>query len=245
MTPYDSIAQAYQEIADTTPLRGPEWHALHLRLGDLTGLTVLDLACGNGMSSRRLKQWGAARVVGVAISTQMIALATQQEQARPLGLEYRVADASQLGTIGAFDRVTASYFLHYARSREHLLQMVQTAYDNLKPGQRFVASNISPQPPPQALLDHSKYGFTLRLVEAPLREWSTVRVTLLRGDKAVEFDTYWAPLSTYEEAFRTAGFRSWSMEPYVIPPALAHAYGEGFWDAYLAAPSVVHFICQK
>ena len=34
-------------------------------------------------------------------------------------------------------------------------------------------------------------------------------------------------------------------EPYVIPPALARTYGEGFWDAYLAAPSVLHFTCQK
>jgi 2-polyprenyl-3-methyl-5-hydroxy-6-metoxy-1,4-benzoquinol methylase len=149
MAQYDTIALGYQEIAAAVPLREPEWYSLRLRLGDLTGLSVLDLACGDGMCSRRLKQWGAAHVVGVDISAQMIRLAQQQEHAQPLGIEYRVADAARLGKIGAFDRVTASYFLHYAQNWEQLLHMVQTVYDNLKPGQYFVASNANPHQPPQ------------------------------------------------------------------------------------------------
>src|SRR5262249_41306958 len=160
MAQYDTIALDYQEIADAVPLREPEWYSLRLRLGDLTGLSVLDLACGDGMCSRRLKQWGAARVVGVDISAQMIKLAQQQEHAQPLGIEYRVA---------------ASYFLHYAQSREQLLHMVQTVYDNLKPGERFVASNANPHQPPQLILDHRKYGLMERLVDEPLHEGSRIR----------------------------------------------------------------------
>ena len=156
---------------------------------------------------------GAAHVVGVDISVQMTTLAKQQEHAQPLGIEYHVADASVLGKIGAFDRVTASYFLHYAQSREQLLQMVRTVYDNLKPGQLFVASNLNPQQPPQPLIDHGQYGLTLRLMDEPLRAWSTIRVTLLLGAKTVEFDIYWTPWATYEDAFRTVGFRAWKMEP--------------------------------
>ena len=245
MAQYDHIALDYQEIADAVPLREPEWYSLRVRLGDLTGLSVLDLACGDGMSSRRLKRWGAARVVGVDISTQMIRLATQQENAQPLGIEYRVADAAVLGKIGEFDRVTASYFLHYAQSKEHLRHMVQTVYDNLNPGQRFVASNLNPQQPPQPLIDHGKYGLTIRLVDAPLHEGATLRVTLRLGEKQVEFDIYWTNWATYEEVFRTVGFRSWKMEAYLIPPVLEGKYGAGFWDEYIAAPSVIHFSCQK
>jgi len=193
MADYDTIAHQYQAIADVLPLREPEWYSLHLRLGDLTGLSVLDLACGHGMGSRRLKQWGAARVVGVDLSASMIALAQQHEHAHPLGIEYQVADVTGLGTIGAFDRVTASYFLHYAQSREHLRQMVQTVYDNLQPDQRFVASNLNPDQPPQPFLDYARYGHTLRLVDAPLREWSTIHTTLRLGAKTVEFDIYWTP----------------------------------------------------
>jgi len=245
MAQYDHIALDYQEIADAVPLREAEWYSLRVRLGDLTGLSVLDLACGDGMSSRRLKHWGAARVVGVDISTPMIRLATQQENAQPLGIEYRVADAAILGTIGEFDRVTASHFLHYAQSQEQLRRMVQTVYDNLKPGQLFVASNHNPQLQPQPLIDHGKYGLKIRLVDAPLHEGSTLRVTLLLGEKTVEFDIYWTAWATHEEVFRAVGFHSWKKEAFLIPPVLERKYEAGFWDEYIAAPSVVHVSCQK
>lgn len=111
---YDAIALDYQKISAAVPLRDAEWYSLRVRLGDLAGLSVLDLACGDGMGTRLLSQWGAARVVGVDLSPQMIALAQQREDAEPIGIEYRVADAATLGKIGEFDRVCAAYLLHYA-----------------------------------------------------------------------------------------------------------------------------------
>ena len=245
MAQYDTIARDYQEIAAAVPLREPEWYSLRLRLGNLTGLSVLDLACGDGMCSRRLKQWGAAHVVGVDISAQMIRLAQQHEHAQPLGIEYQVADAARLGKIGAFDRVTASYFLHYAQNREQLRHMVQTIYDNLKPGQYFVGSNANPHQPPQPLLDQRKYGLMYRLVDEPLHEGARIRATLFLGEQTVEFDFYWTPWAAYEEAFRTVGFRAWKLEPYLIPPDGEGKYGEGFWDEYIAVPSVIHVTGQK
>jgi ubiquinone/menaquinone biosynthesis C-methylase UbiE len=242
---YDSIALDYQQIAAVVPLREPEWYSLRLRLGDLTGLSVLDLACGDGMVTRLLKRWRAARVVGVDISAQMIALAQQQEDAQALGIEYRVADAATLGKIGSFDRVTASYLLHYAQNREQLLQMVQTVYDNLKPGQHFVGSIANLLQPPQPILDQRKYGFSYRLVDETLHEGARLRGTLFFGENTVEFDFYWLPWAAYEEAFRTVGFRSWKIEPYLIPPESEHKYGEGFWDEYIARPSGLHITCQK
>ena len=245
MEQYDAIAGDYQEIAAAVPMREPEWYSLRLRLGDLAGLSVLDLACGDGMGSRLLKRWGAARVVAVDISPEMIRLAQQQEEAQPTGVEYRVADAAALGKIGDFDRVTASYFLHYAQDRKQLLRMVRTVYDNLKPGQLFVGSNANPDRPPQPDLDQRQYGLRYELVDAPLREGTRHRATLFLGEKTVEFDFYWLPWAAYEEAFRTVGFRSWRIEPYLIPPGSERKYGEGFWDEYVATPSVVHLICQK
>jgi len=105
MAQYDTIALDYQRISAAVPLRDAEWYSLRQRLGDLTGLSVLDLACGDGMGTRLLKRWGAARVMGVDISAQMIALARQREDAEPMGIEYRVADAATLGKIDSFDRV--------------------------------------------------------------------------------------------------------------------------------------------
>lgn len=245
MTQYDTIALDYQRISAAVPLRDAEWYSLRLRLGDLTGLAVLDLACGDGMGTRLLKRWGAARVVGVDVSPQMIALARQREDAEPLGIEYRVADAAALGGIGPFDRVNAAYLLHYAADREQLLRMARTVYDNLEPGQHLVASIANPLRPPQPIIDNRKYGFSFRLLDETLHEGARLRGTLFLGENTVEFDFYWWPWAVYEEAFRTAGFRSCEIEPFLIPPDSEHKRGEGFWDEYVAAPSAVHIIAQK
>lgn len=245
MTQYDAIALDYQKISAAVPLRDAEWHSLRLRLGDLAGLSVLDLACGDGMGTRLLKRWGAARVVGVDISPQMIALARQQEDAQPLGIEYQVGDAATLGGIGPFDSVNAAYLLHYASSRDQLLGMARTVHDNLAPGGHFVASIANPLRPPQPVIDNRKYGFSFRLVDETLHEGARLRGTLFLGEKTVEFDFHWWPWEVYEEAFRTAGFSSWKIEPFLIPPDSEHKRGEGFWDEYVGAPSAVHIICQK
>jgi len=193
VTQYDTIALDYQKISAAVPLRDAEWYSLQQRLGDLTGLSVLDLACGDGMGTRLLGRWGAARVVGVDISPQMIALARQQEEAQPLGIEYHVADAAALGRIGEFDRVTAAYLLHYAENREQLRQMVQTVYHNLEPGQHFVASIANVLQPPRPIVDHRKYGFAFRLMDETLHEGARLRGTLFLGGKTVDFDFHWLP----------------------------------------------------
>jgi SAM-dependent methyltransferase len=61
----------------------------------LDGQHALDLACGFGLYTRLLKQHGAAQVLGVDISSEMIRLAQQQEQAAPLGR----ATEKRIGTI--------------------------------------------------------------------------------------------------------------------------------------------------
>ena len=245
MTQYDTIALDYQRISAAVPLRDAEWYSLRVRLGDLAGLSVLDLACGDGMGTRLLKRWGAARVVGVDVSPQMIALARQQEDAQPMGIEYRVADAATRGKIGSFDRVTAAYLLHYAENREQLLQMVRTAYDNLEPGQHFVASIANLLHPPQPVFDQRKYGFSYRLLDETLHEGARLRGTLFLGERTVDFDFHWLPWEAYEEAFDTVGFRSWKIEPFLVPPESERQRGEGFWDEYIATPSAMHITCRK
>lgn len=245
MTQYDQIALDYQRISAAVPLRDAEWYSLRQRLGDLTGLSVLDLACGDGMGTRLLRRWGAARVVGVDISAQMIALARQREDEEPMGIEYRVADAATLGKIGSFDRVSAAYLLHYAESREQLLQMMRTVYDNLEPGRQLVASITNPLLPPRPVVDQRKYGFSYRLLDETLQEGARLRGTLYLGANTVDFDFHWWPWEVYEEAGRAAGFRSCRIEPFLIPRESEHQRGEGFWDEHVAAPSAMHVICQK
>ena len=49
-------------------------------LGDLNGLTVLEVGCGSGDSIARVVDRGAARVYGIDISATQIALATERNR---------------------------------------------------------------------------------------------------------------------------------------------------------------------
>ena len=97
---YDAIADQYRR-SKLSPLRTfiESYTFLNL-VGDVTGLRILDLACGEGFYSRKLKTLGAAHVVGVDLSAEMIRLAEEQEAAAPLGVEYVCRDARELGELG-------------------------------------------------------------------------------------------------------------------------------------------------
>ena len=126
MTQYDQIADQYKESKQLEIFRIISY-TMSKWLGDITGRSVLDLACGEGDGTRAVKQVGAERVVGVDISEQMIRLAREVEAKQPLGIEYIVRAAQNLGRIGEFDVVTATFLLNYAQNREDLYDMARTA----------------------------------------------------------------------------------------------------------------------
>lgn len=80
---YDHIGSKYDEYTQTAPLKWAECYTFFRMVGGLEGKRVLDVACGVGFYTRLLKQRGAAQVLGVDISPEMIRLADQQEQAEP------------------------------------------------------------------------------------------------------------------------------------------------------------------
>lgn len=83
---YDHIGSKYDEYAQTATLKRAESYTVLRMVGPLEGTRVLDLACGFGFYTRLLKQEGAAQVVGVDLSPEMIRLARANEQAEPLGV---------------------------------------------------------------------------------------------------------------------------------------------------------------
>jgi ubiquinone/menaquinone biosynthesis C-methylase UbiE len=64
-------------------------------LPDVSGLSGLDIGCGEGHNTRLLARHGA-RVVGIDIAEDFIAHARQAEADEPLGIEYHVASAVEL-----------------------------------------------------------------------------------------------------------------------------------------------------
>jgi 2-polyprenyl-3-methyl-5-hydroxy-6-metoxy-1,4-benzoquinol methylase len=85
---YDHIGSKYDEYARTATLKRAECYTFFRMVGALAGKRVLDLACGFGFYTRLLKHHGAAQVLGVDLSPEMIRLACQQEQTEPLGIRW-------------------------------------------------------------------------------------------------------------------------------------------------------------
>ena len=131
---YDGIAEAYRDSKQLSFRKYIEEYTFFEILGDIRGATVLDLACGEGFYTRKIKRAGAAEVTGVDLSAEMIKLAEEEERIRPLGCKYLNRDVAQLDMVESVDVVVAMYLLNYASTKEELLNFVQVAYNRLELG---------------------------------------------------------------------------------------------------------------
>nr|VFK55791.1 MAG: Ubiquinone/menaquinone biosynthesis C-methylase UbiE [Candidatus Kentron sp. TUN] len=245
MAVYDSIAEQYQKNIGLPPRQYAEPETYFHALGDLSGKSILDLACGEGLYTREFKREGATRVVGVDISEKMIELALQEERAAPLGIEYIVRDALELGEIGKFDRVVASYLLNYSRTREELSRMCQNISLNLKAGGRFVTLNNNNNQSPDFCPKLVKYGYTIS-IPSPLMEGAPITITQkMEGQAEVSFDNYYLSNATYESVFREVGFKEILWHPIRISPEGIRKFGQEYWEDFLESPTFACIECVK
>ena len=119
---FDTIAEGYGTLdTGTTPVRRfSEVYTLLRRLPPVLGRSVLELACSDGFFSRLIKSKGAASLIAVDLSPQMIALARAHEAAEPLGIDYRVGSVFDIGVLGAFDVVFSPFVMSYAKDRQEV-----------------------------------------------------------------------------------------------------------------------------
>ena len=243
---YDSIAQQYKK-SKLLPFR------LHIEactyfhiLGELEGKSLLDLACGEGFYTRQFKLQGAAQVIGVEISEKMIELARLEEAREPQNIEYILGDVFELGTIGSFDLVVASYLLNYAQTREQLLKMCQSIFANLKPGGRFVTINNNDSQSPTSYLSTEKYGF-IKSIASPLIEGTPIKYTFTISDskQQLSFDNYYLGTATYEWAFRSVGFQAVRWHKPIVSPQGMEEFGQEFWQDFLDCMPIVGIECVK
>jgi 2-polyprenyl-3-methyl-5-hydroxy-6-metoxy-1,4-benzoquinol methylase len=94
---YDRIADCYDEakgesVADTATAA-----LLHLA-GRVSGMRLLEVACGQGRVARELARRGA-RVSGLDIAAALLAKARARERAEPLGIDYVHADVTAPGIL--------------------------------------------------------------------------------------------------------------------------------------------------
>lgn len=88
------------------------WPAFERFLGDVVGLDVIDLGCGEGTNTRRLARAGA-RMTGIDLSKKLIAHARVAEKSEPLGIAYHVGSYSEHSAFpeASFDRAISTLAL--------------------------------------------------------------------------------------------------------------------------------------
>ncbi len=237
-TQYDKIASQYQRSKHSPVRRYVEEPTLFAMLGDVTGLAVLDLACGEGWYSRQLRRRGARRVLGADISAAMIDLACAQERAEPLGVDYCVCDARDLPVLGAFDVVCAAYLLHYARDGDELARMCRGIARQLVPGGRLVALNENPNQSPERYAGYLRYGFSKSVV-GPRREGTPIAYAMVSGRELFRFEVYHFEAGTYERALAAAGFIDVCWHPLSFDRAGRAQMGADYFAEYLDNPPVI------
>ncbi len=111
-------------------------------VGDLRGLRVLDVGCGEGHVARLLTKAGA-RVTGVDISPTMIAEARKMEASHPLGIAYFESDARSMPMLAdaAFDAAISYQTLMDIEDYQSAASEVSRV---LRPGGRFYIAMIHP-----------------------------------------------------------------------------------------------------
>lgn len=243
--PYDAIAVPYQRSRASAIRRYVEAYSFFGLLGDVEGLSILDLACGEGFYSRQLCRRGARRVVGVDISGAMIELAREQlQEDGSLQPEYLVCDVQDLPGLGPFDVATAAYLLHYARDVDELERMCRSIARQLPPGGRLVAINENPRQPEEDYAGYLRYGFSKSVV-GPRDEGSPITYAMISGRELFRFVVYHYEQGTYETALAAAGFVDISWHPLQLDPEGCLAMGADYWTEYLDNPPVVGLSARR
>ncbi len=239
---YDAIAREYQATKKSPLRRHVEAFSFFNMLGDIRGLGVLDLACGEGFYTRLIRASGAVCVQGVDISPEMIRLAEDIERQSPQGIEYRCADVAELPDLGRFDRVSAAYLLHYAPSVEALAAMCRCIAAQLKPGGQFVSINENPGQVFAEYTGYTQYGFN-KSATGPQEDGASINYALVSGQQMIRFNVYHYARDTYESVLRAAGFSEIRWEPLQLAPAGIEECGEEYWQEYMRNPPVTGLVC--
>ena len=174
--------------------------------GPVSGQSVLDLGCGEGYCAREMAARGATRVLGIDLSPGMLALAREQEEDEPFGIEYRAGDVGQLALGGErFDLVLAVFVFSYVRV-DVMRRAFAEARRALAPRGRFVFAVPHPSlaflrpPEPPFYFDTCGRGYF-----SARDERSEGEIHCVDG-RRLPVQMVHKPLEDYFEALRDAGF---------------------------------------
>ena len=216
MAQYDSIAEEYAaSLQDDDPA---SIHHIALTtvlelLGDVKGLRVCDVACGEGILSRQLAARGAL-VTGVDLSRKLLAIARQNS---PATITFRHDDVQTLATCptAAFDRVACNLAL---MDIPNLAASYRAIHRVLAPGGQLVFSITHPcfqAPGTHILLDDTGEPSGRAILRyATEGIWYSSNTAGIRG----KVGAYHRTLSTYVVQALDTGFALQAIVEPLSPP---------------------------
>ena len=238
----EDISQGYEHSKRLPFRKYVEEYSLFQIAGDISGLRVLDLACGTGKYTRGLKKARAAKILGVDNSSDLIHRAKELERENPSGCMYMIHDAATLPYLGPFDLVVAMYLLNYAKSKKELLALCQSAYQQLESGGRFIGFNDNLSNQLSQYDTYHQYGF-IKQSTLERQEGDPIQYTFYNLDGTVfRYNNYYLHPETYAAAFAETGFTDFQwIDPLLHPEQQNNRY----WDHFMAHPPVIGFTARK
>jgi ubiquinone/menaquinone biosynthesis C-methylase UbiE len=234
---YDEIAEWYDSWvgAGSTP-EDDFFLAVESLMGDVRGLRVCDLACGQGRVARYLASQGA-QVVGVDVSAKMLEIARRYKAAESRGITYVQADVTRPDTVGVgtFDGVVCNMALMDVPDLESALQTISQI---LRAGGWFVFSILHPCYNPARSGERATPQGVVRTVAGYFTEgyWRSD----VRPGPPGKVGSYHRMLSTYVNALFAAGL---TIEQMAEPPLTGrHAERRPVWTE---VPGSLAVRCRK
>jgi toxoflavin synthase len=247
---FDAFVRVYENDTLLPYRRHIEAYSFFKALGTIEGKAVLDVGCGAGLYCRKLKERGAARVVGLDASVPMVEYARVRDQKEQTGIEYVVDDVVNAAKYGPFDVVTAIYVLPYADTYEKLRAMCKGIYDALVPGGRLVTMPISPAISLERKEYYNSYGLMLspvdeKLTQDQLKDGTPMRLVTTVPELPLDVVFYHWSTATQVRAFWEAGFSTVTFHRVELAAEGVSTHGEEHWRDYISRPHSSPVVCVK
>ncbi|MFD7028536.1 class I SAM-dependent methyltransferase [Streptomyces sp. NPDC059917] len=239
---YDGIGEAFEGFKTLPVIRYAEVPGFLALIGDVTGKSVLDVACGTGFYSRELKRRGASRVLGFDISGAMIDAAHALERSEPLGIDYEVGDTATLRDFEEpFDVAVAVQAFNYASDVAEIERMMHRVRAGLVDGGAFYLFAQNPD------FDFdgpslAKYGFLCESTGRDNEIGRGIRLTALL-DPPVSFEATTPSQETFETTLKAAGFTGIEWVTLEVSDAGVQEFGEEFWADYAGNKPLIMIRC--
>lgn len=223
---YDAISARYTALVQSDPVKQYVQYPSALRLlGNVDGLSILDVGCGNGTFDLALLQRGA-QVTGYDNSAEQIAAAKRDVQTRYPHATFLVSSPLDFTSTVMFDRAVSVLVLHYAEDTPYLTKFFESTARALKPEGSFVAILVNPT---FKRIGEAHYNRRFHVIGD-----TQMSADFLDADLQVSFTAVFSRFSreAYEHAAQQAGFVRWAWVPLTVEKAGVDAMGEAYWEGF-------------